>query len=421
VERAQPFPKRVMLLGGGRWGRVHADVLSRLLPSEGEIIWVSRFERANVIGAAARLSGPARVFVVDSIEAAREHGVDAAIVATATHTHADVARTLLAMGLATYVEKPIALNVSDASQLIELARSRGVVLGVGVELLLASYLHYFRSLFGARRVQAARIEWLEPIADTRYGEVKRLDLSTSRIHDVFPHLWSIIHVLLPAQELQLCKVQPLDRGAIRLELRAGDTATEARIDRRAAARRRHVELRFVDGGSAALDFSTEPGVITLDGQLRAKDPDWGRSLTPLPAAVSGFLRAVADPLRAREWPCLAEYVVGSVTGATAAAERLADCEADKLVRRICVLPDPSVDADVLTLLIDNLVPELAVRGMLISAPADQEAVAHYALATIAVKGAPEECTLPIQVRQAVEQSNFMGRVASVLPTASTSL
>src|SRR5690349_9795833 len=40
--------KRVLLVGGGRWARVHAGVLRTLLPKGGEILWVTRHNVATV-------------------------------------------------------------------------------------------------------------------------------------------------------------------------------------------------------------------------------------------------------------------------------------------------------------------------------------------------------------------------------------
>ena len=56
---------------------------------------------------------------------------DAAVVATPTHTHADIGRRLMELGLDVLIEKPIARTLDEARMLIETAARTGRILQVG--------------------------------------------------------------------------------------------------------------------------------------------------------------------------------------------------------------------------------------------------------------------------------------------------
>lgn len=117
-------PVRVAVVGAGHLGRIHARIL-------------------------AGLSGATLVAVVDPLEknrqeVAAQHGVaahaghrsvlaefDAAVIATPTRFHWQVAKELLAAGIHLLVEKPLATTTVQATELVDLARRNGVVLQVG--------------------------------------------------------------------------------------------------------------------------------------------------------------------------------------------------------------------------------------------------------------------------------------------------
>ena len=56
---------------------------------------------------------------------------DAAVVATPTHTHAEIGRRLMELGLDVLIEKPVARTIDEARMLIETAERTGRILQVG--------------------------------------------------------------------------------------------------------------------------------------------------------------------------------------------------------------------------------------------------------------------------------------------------
>lgn len=57
--------------------------------------------------------------------------LDAVVIATPHHLHAPMGIASLEAGLHTFIEKPIANTVSEADQLVDLAASKGLTLGIG--------------------------------------------------------------------------------------------------------------------------------------------------------------------------------------------------------------------------------------------------------------------------------------------------
>ena len=115
---------RVAVVGAGHLGKIHA----RLLDSQDEVELV----------AVADPSPIAQQQVLDQIETRtvcdyrKLYGeIDAAVVATPTRTHFDVASELLENGIHTLIEKPLTDSVADAQRLVEIADRNQRVISVG--------------------------------------------------------------------------------------------------------------------------------------------------------------------------------------------------------------------------------------------------------------------------------------------------
>lgn len=407
---------RILLVGGGRWGRVHASVLMQILPAHAEILWVTRHNNSAAHTLANNPNHQVLVTVVDDIEQALSKKPNAATVVTAAHTHAKIAHALLSRGIPTFVEKPLALSLRDAEELIALAQSRNVVLGVGLHLLFASYLHQFRSLWHARQVAKIRLFWCDSELENRYGEIKRLDMSVAKIHDVFPHIWAILRVLLPTEDVLVGKAESLTNGSACLHMSAGITSVEALIHRRAATRSRRVDIFFADGGTAILDFTTEPGEIRIDTLTVGGDPNWSQQPTPLAAEITSFLLAIENPKLATNLPCLAEKVIASVKGAELAAAQLAAIEAQKLALLLADLTYPEEDSEVQSLLIDNLGPELNVLGIRIIDSIDQTRLLRASLHYLDKFEFDNGEDIFAALKEAIRKSNFLRQVVTAVHT-----
>jgi predicted dehydrogenase len=115
---------RVAVVGVGHLGRIHARILADMpgvtLAGVVDPLEVNRQE----VAAAHHTTAHA-----DHRELLGK--IDAAVIATPTRHHCQVARDLLSAGVHLLVEKPLAANLAQGSELVELARRQHLVLQVG--------------------------------------------------------------------------------------------------------------------------------------------------------------------------------------------------------------------------------------------------------------------------------------------------
>jgi predicted dehydrogenase len=117
---------RVGIVGYGLAGRVfHAPLIEAEDGLELAAIVTADPERA----AAARTRYPS-VAVVDSLDALLAAGVDVVVIAAPTPRHVEIAERTIAAGIATVVDKPLAVRAADAERLVGAAEQRGVLLTV---------------------------------------------------------------------------------------------------------------------------------------------------------------------------------------------------------------------------------------------------------------------------------------------------
>lgn len=113
---------KIVLVGLGRMGRNHLRVL-RETPG---------FDLVAVVDAKA--SPPADLGSIQFLREVKDLAkvdFEAAVIATPTATHHDVALELIAMGKHLLVEKPVASTYAQGRRLIEAAQEKGVKLAVG--------------------------------------------------------------------------------------------------------------------------------------------------------------------------------------------------------------------------------------------------------------------------------------------------
>ena len=141
-------PKRILLIGIGRWGANHLRIL-KSMPIE---LFVADHHEQRLKSAGVpethRSTDPRSLLTK----------IDAAVVVTPAPTHFDMCRELLETGKDVFVEKPITLVSIDAKKLAELAEKSGLVLQVG---------HIFR-------FDPASLWLRDAITARRFGQLKML-------------------------------------------------------------------------------------------------------------------------------------------------------------------------------------------------------------------------------------------------------
>lgn len=114
---------RVAIVGAGAMGRHHARIFSAM--RDVELVAIVDPEPGRAEALAAAWGGTP----LTDLAALPE--VDAAVVATPTPLHADVAVPLIERGIHVLVEKPLAPSAVEAQRIIDAAEKAGVTLAVG--------------------------------------------------------------------------------------------------------------------------------------------------------------------------------------------------------------------------------------------------------------------------------------------------
>src|SRR5262245_29400889 len=120
MARNDRVTRLILLVGGGRWARVHAGVLASLLSPEQKVVWYTKHSVPQVEQCIVQLGEAKRFSVIsDWHEALRSS--DAAIVAARSKSHAIIALELLSQRIPVLVEKPMALDVRAADNNVSTA------------------------------------------------------------------------------------------------------------------------------------------------------------------------------------------------------------------------------------------------------------------------------------------------------------
>jgi predicted dehydrogenase len=239
---------RVGVVGVGHIGKNHARLYAELPTAEFAAIYDTDAARAMEI------AGQLGVLSAASLDEFSER-VDAASIATPTSTHFEIAQELLKRGKHLLVEKPIAENTAHATELAELAASRGLVLQVGhVERFNPVLSALERRLTNPRFIEAHRLSPY-PNRSTDIGVV--LDLM---IHD----LEIILHLVRsPVQTIDAVGVPVLSRGEdianarVRFENGCVANITSSRIS---PEQMRKIRV-FQENAYLSLDYQNQSGEI----------------------------------------------------------------------------------------------------------------------------------------------------------------
>jgi predicted dehydrogenase len=193
--------------------------------------------------------------------------IDAAVVATPTRFHCQVARDLLAAGIHLLVEKPLAPTTAQASEMVELARRGGLVLQVG-------HVERFNPAFAAAQPHVREPKYIEAVRRSGFS-FRSTDIGV--VLDLMVH---DVDLVLSMVQAPLRRVDALgialfgrheDIVNARLSFENGCVATlSASRASHSAARTLHVWSR---GGFAAIDLAgrtvdlVRPSPTLLRGEL----------------------------------------------------------------------------------------------------------------------------------------------------------
>lgn len=232
---------RIAVIGAGHLGRIHAKLLG------------------SVDGAA--LAG-----ISDPIETARANAeklygvptfsdyrdlipmIDAAVIASPTDSHARIARDLLKGGKHLFVEKPLTIERSDASQLAALAAAKRLTLQVG-------HVERFNPAFTALDNLSVDVKFVEAVRASRFPG-RCLDVGV--VMDLMIHDLDLVLSMTdaPIKSISASGVSVIsdheDLAETRIEFECGLVAN-LKASRISPAPARHMQL-FGSNGFADIDF-----------------------------------------------------------------------------------------------------------------------------------------------------------------------
>ena len=285
--------QKIGIIGGGRWARTIAVELDRLLSNE---VNISMHSPSNADGLRRWVidSGIKRIKVDNQWPRFDDcKPFDAVIVANQARFHFPATASALLAGTPALVEKPFALTAVDAKSLVDMSKNSGALLCAGHVFLFSRDIQIFADhVVRCGSVQKIDLTWSDPATEIRHGEQKRYDPSISVIHDVFPHILSLLRVI--TSDPVEFKGLALERGGarVKLDLQVGISPCVAILERNAPERRRVIQVETT-GGSLELDFTTEPAHIRSGDAEKLISSEWRRTSGSLSTMLKTFLEVVA--------------------------------------------------------------------------------------------------------------------------------
>jgi predicted dehydrogenase len=335
-----PKKIRVAVAGIGEFGRNHARVYREIEGAELAGVYDLDSNRASAVAAEFQTQ------VLTSLDELRARA-DAVSVAVPTIAHAEMGCRLLEMGLDILVEKPMAVNLSEADALLVAAKKNNRILQVG----------------HVERFNPAVIA-VEPILNRPlFFEVHRLGVFTPRsldvdvIYDLMIHDLDILLALVkePVTEVKAVGIPVLtdkvDIAHARLEF-AGGAVANVTASRVSTERVRKMRF-FQQQEYISLDYARRDA-LRVGVKKPGPQPEFGFEKLNAPAIepLRAELEAFVDAVRTRKEPRtngaagraaleLASRVMASiqehamrvnVTGGRKAAETVAFAAQDKTTR-----------------------------------------------------------------------------------------
>ena len=178
---------RVAVVGAGYWG---PNLVRNFRTSpDWDLAAVCDLDEAR----AARVVGDARGVEVETSlqQLLARDDLDAVAVATPANTHRDIAMAVLESGRHVLVEKPLASSVAEATEMVDAARERGLV-------LMCDHTYCYTPV--VQRIRQIVAEG--HLGDVQYVDSVRINLGLVQpdvdvIWDLAPHDLSILDVVLP--------------------------------------------------------------------------------------------------------------------------------------------------------------------------------------------------------------------------------
>ncbi len=271
------LPIPIVIVGGGRWGKVWASVITAARGSGEHLAMVARTDFDAARAWAAETVDAAGVTVYQSISQAVASipELKLAIVCSRPSDHLKDSLEAFDCGLHVLVEKPIATRAAYGIQMVQRALQAKRKLAVVTEFAFIPALHQcVRDLsLKSESRRKITIYWHDPESECRYGSTKVRHAEVDVLTDLLPHALSIFSTVAPSSQFQIADAWQSDSGS-RGHIRLRDVSSSDYLmvfDLVSSQRRRVVEV--VSGDDIfAIDFSSRYSSITINGRPGVLDP-----------------------------------------------------------------------------------------------------------------------------------------------------
>ena len=173
---------RMAVIGAGNLGRIHARLLA-------EQKWANLIAVAEP-GEAARSQIQQQIDVATVADYRTLVGlIDAAVIATPTRTHFDIAKDLLESGVHVLIEKPLTDSVADAEELVAIADRCGCVVQVG-------HVERFNPAFAAAVAAVGQPKFIQAQRTSGYT-FRSTDIGV--VHDLMIHDIDLVNSMLESR------------------------------------------------------------------------------------------------------------------------------------------------------------------------------------------------------------------------------
>ncbi|WOF73262.1 Gfo/Idh/MocA family oxidoreductase [Parvibaculaceae bacterium PLY_AMNH_Bact1] len=296
--RAAASPAPLLIVGGGRWGRVWAGVAAAARGSGEGIAIVSRQHSDDLEQWRAQNPALKDVAISDCLPG----GIDAigqpniAIIASRPRDHVRDSIATLNIGAHTLVEKPMSDTTDAARELLKLAESKERLIGVGTEFSYLTVLHYLgqTSLEDDSKIGNIRILWADPLNESRHGAAKRSHPEIGLLEDILPHAYSLIRTLLPTASLRIVSANESETGNDMTLTDETNRKILVECTKTAEGRQRLLQIE-TDGPLLQLDFASAQPFVEQGTQKLQVPRDYLSLDSTLRLELGAFLLATENP------------------------------------------------------------------------------------------------------------------------------
>lgn len=283
------------IVGGGRWGQVILSILAPMAIPFSKLVIVSRAnaEEVNKQIKELNLISHLPIEISPTIDDLLSlYQVKAAVIVNAAGQHFETARRLMSHGIHVLIEKPIVALMQQMQILIEDARQNNVVLVPGLNYRFCTYIRNF-ALEVKKKGKPTQffLKWSDAYNEMRYGRSKKYDASISVIEDVMPHVWTILSIIFQDSKIHIQSCSQ-DNIKAALKVSINQIPGEIELQRDGEKRQRFLALQY-ESDVLELDFTFEPGTITVNKITMTADADWGKKSTPLTRQLEYFFSTIS--------------------------------------------------------------------------------------------------------------------------------